>query len=496
MAVATELVTKFSFMGNLSPLTNFNETLTQSISLVAKAGAGLIASSGAVGLFVSNQMDAIDSLNDLSKETGVAVEKIQELGYVAQLSGSSAEGLQATISALTAKIGLASRGGEFELKKLSNEFEQLGINVKDSQGGLKSADTLLVDLQKSFEKLDLSQQEKAGFLAKLGIDKSMIQMLSLTSEEMNQLVEESRMFGQITTEQAETAAEFNDSLDRVKMAFSALSAQLALSFAPKISETIQAFMKLLVANKELIQNGLKKVFEVISSVIGAIINVVYVMFKAIDNSIGWKNALMLLAGAWLYLNKAILLSPVAWFLGIIATLVLIIDDLVVAFEGGQSAIREWAQEFLGIDIVPYLQEMVKEFKLAFEVILPTIFNKLKDMMKGLWEGIVSFFTFDWLVDGIKKTIDEAMLLIKPLIDTYNSVMGNDVSIAQPVEGINNQSLSSPITTNNQLATTNQTVNQEIKIDVKATDLKQGGYLATSIEDTYKQASKQFGGLNQ
>jgi len=496
MATATELVTKFSFQGSTQPLNNFNEALNVSIALMAKTVAGLTASAGAMFAFVSNQMNSVDALNDLSNETGVAVEKIQELGYVAQLSGSSAEGLQATISSLTAKIGLASRGGEFELKKLSNEFEQLGINVKDSQGGLKTADVLLVDLQKSFEKLDLSNQEKAGFLAKLGIDSHMIQMLSLSSDEINQLIEESKMFGQVTKEQAEIGAEFNDSLDRVKMAFSAISMQLALSFAPKISELIQSFLKLLVANKDLVQNGLKRVFEVINSVIGAIGNVIYVFFKAIDNSIGWKNALLLLTGAWLLLNRAMLMSPVGMIIAGIAGIILVIDDLVVAFEGGQSVIKDFFQEAFGIDIVPIIQSIVDEFKLAFDVVLPSMFNNFANVMKSIWNGIVEFFTFDWLIQGINDTIKGAMMMITPLLDMFNKVTGSNITIETPTIGQNPNTLNNPIPTNNNTATNNQTVNQDIKIDIKASDIKQGQSLSGTITDTYKQASKQFGGLNQ
>ncbi len=361
MATATELVTKFVFQGSTQPLTNFNNSLTDTIS-IAKTSALALAGAGAgMFAFVSSQIDAIDVLADLSNETGVAIENIQKLGYVAQLSGSSAEAIQGTISALTTKIGLASRGGENEVKKLSKEFNQLGISVKDSQGGLKTADTLLFDIQESFSKMDLSVQEKSAFLTRLGIDKSAIQMLSLTTEEMTKLTKEAETFGIVTQAQAEQAQSVNDNLDRMKMATSSVSKQIAISFAPQMLSITDGFMKFLGANQKLIANGLAKVFDIIGSVIGAIVNTITTIFKVIDVMFGWENVLTVLSVAWLILNRAMLMNPIALIVAGIVAVILIIDDLVTAFEGGQSAIRDFFLEWFGWDILPSLKAFVAGF---------------------------------------------------------------------------------------------------------------------------------------
>ena len=52
--------------------------------------------------------------------------------------------------------------------------------------------------------------------------------------------------------------------------------------------------------------------------------------------------------------------------GILAAL-LILDDLIVAFQGGNSLIAKLFQELLGFDIQPVLKTIVSGFKEAFKV---------------------------------------------------------------------------------------------------------------------------------
>lgn len=503
MATATELVTKFVFQGSTQPLTNFNNSLTDTIS-IAKTSALALAGAGAgMFAFVSSQIDAIDVLADLSNETGVAIENIQKLGYVAQLSGSSAEAIQGTISALTTKIGLASRGGENEVKKLSKEFNQLGISVKDSQGGLKTADTLLFDIQESFSKMDLSVQEKSAFLTRLGIDKSAIQMLSLTTEEMTKLTKEAETFGIVTQAQAEQAQSVNDNLDRMKMATSSVSKQIAISFAPQMLSITDGFMKFLGANQKLISNGLSKVFEIIGSVIGAIVNTITTIFKVIDVMFGWENVLTVLSVAWLILNRAMLMNPIALIVAGIVAVILIIDDLVTAFEGGQSAIRDFFLEWFGWDILPSLKAFVAGFMESASWIKDSLadirnyagqvwdsivvgitkaFSILPSVFKTVWEGIVGFFKFDWLVSGIYSLVNNMLKLFQPVVDLYNKVSSSigGATITMPVlkqdvkaTTVPQTTLTNPTNTKPNQSITNggNSLKQDIKIDIKTNDAK-------------------------
>lgn len=481
MAQVTELITKFSFQGSTTPLTNYNEALSSSLKIMGGMVAGLAGLGAGMSAFIQSNLSAVDVMGDLASRTGVTIESIQKLGYVAQLNGASVEAMNSTLESLTQKIGLASRGGEMELKKLTNEFGALGISVKKSDGSIKNAEELIYDLQGAFSKLNLSTQEKAGILSKLGIDKTMIDTLSLSSEAMKEFTGASEIFGIVTAEQAEQAGKFNDGIDTMLMSVKAISMQLALAFAPKMNDIIGSFMEFLKANKELIKNGLGKLMDIISGSIGAIVNLVKFVGNIIDVTIGWENALKILGVALIWFNRALLTSPITWIVAGITAIILIIDDLTVAFEGGESAIRDFFLEWFGWDIVPTLKALVETFKSVFGTIktiltdifafiengfsytislagsivrgvisffsdtisiiktvftfdfissgannmvekVSSIISKLPTFFNSVWNSIVNLFDFSWVSNGISKLINDMVGMFKPLIDTYNSVI--------------------------------------------------------------------------
>ncbi len=99
-------------------------------------------------------------------------------------------------------------------------------------------------------------------------------------------------------------------------------------------------------------------------------------------------------------------SPAA---GILAAL-LILDDLIVAFQGGNSVIANLFQELLGFDIQPVLKTIVSGFKEAFKVVT--------ELVTGVVSGIVKIFSgigdilsgnfaegFDKIGEGFMETID-------------------------------------------------------------------------------------------
>jgi hypothetical protein len=72
--------------------------------------------------------------------------------------------------------------------------------------------------------------------------------------------------------------------------------------------------------------------------------------------------------AVLYFNRALLMSPIAKIVAGIVLVIAIIDDLMVAFEGGESVIRDFFLNLLGWDITPFLQGMVASFQEVFGTI--------------------------------------------------------------------------------------------------------------------------------
>jgi hypothetical protein len=426
MSQLTELVTKFTFQGSVKPLTDFTKNLGNSIKVMKKSVAGIYALGAGLAFLSIRNLQASQSLIDLSDDTGVAIDKIQELGYAASVSGSSAKALETTISGLSKKIGTAAQYG-------SAEFSRLGISVRDAAGQVKEADVILNEVGASFKRLNLSNSEQQSYASSLGIDPSLIHLLQKSGEEVDSLREKAKAMGVITAKQAVKITKFNDSITTLKFGLGALQNQIAIGMAPAIKGLAEEFTGFLAVNKDLIANGIQRVMGVISTLTATIKRLVVFIDDIVEATIGWKVALTLIG-----VGLALILSPVKIFIAAITGALLIVDDLIVAFKGGNSVIKEMVSTFLGFDITPVLKSLVVGFKSAVGLI--------KDIFMGLFmfihNGLQGFITAisavtNFLGFGGSSTIKttgqaQAAVAPKPFVPDYRMAQSNTNSVNQTV----------------------------------------------------------------
>ena len=388
MAIVNELITKFGFIGNLAPQETFNANLKASIGLLAGMGAAIQGSAGAMAAWFTSIIDGLDPLVQFHRETGLSVEGLQELGRVAELNGSSMEAVTSSIGEMTMRIGEFVSTGEGEMADIS---KRLGLQFKDAKGNVKDATQTFTELSDKMR--GMSQAEKFSVLDKMGIDRSMVQMLSLSREELDKSLKQARDWGVVTTEQADAAAEFNNSLKDLRMGYSSVTTQVALSFLPMLKDIIDGMREWLHANADLIKNGLHHLGEIIFSVAGMIRRLLPLIGLATAGFVIWK-----IAAIGLRTVLSTIFSPVLLITAAIVGILLVIDDLVVAMQGGQSVIADFFMDTWGIDIVPALKA-AKAALMAFIDYAINIFKPLADaiasMFKMVWHLITGAFTGDF-----------------------------------------------------------------------------------------------------
>lgn len=384
MAVVNELVSRFSFLGSLAPQQEFNANLASSITLLGGVATALVASAGGFFAWAGSVLDTIDPIAQLSRETGVAVEQVQALGYAASVNGSSMDAVSGSLRELSKRAGEFVQEGGGPAKDM---IEKLGLSMKDASGQIKSADVIMVDLADKMR--GLSQSEKMNVLDKMGIDQSMLQTLSLTSAEIEQLTNKARGLGVVTQEQADSAAAFNDSLTTLKYGMTAIQNSVAVGFAPAMTGLVDKFVSFLEVNHELIEGGLKYLGEVLVSTMGFLERMApIVLGLAAAFGVAW------VATGGFATVMGIVLSPVVLITAAIVALLLIVDDLITAFNGGQSVIADFFNEFLGIDIVPIMQGVVDAFMGMVDSVIGLI-GTLWDAWTQFTTAIVQAFTGDW-----------------------------------------------------------------------------------------------------
>ncbi|HFH0031745.1 TPA: hypothetical protein ACODJ5_004476 [Salmonella enterica subsp. salamae serovar 42:g,t:-] len=382
MAIVNELITKFGFIGNLAPQETFNANLKASIGLLAGLGAAIAGSAAGVAGWVTSVSQSVDPMVQFSRETGVAIETIQTLGYAASVNGSGVDALQASLGEMTKRVGEFVSTGEGEAKDVA---ERLGLQFRDMNGHVKNSDVIFRELADKLH--GMSQAEKFSVLDKMGIDRSMVQLLSMTGEEISSLQNKAEALGVVTQDQADQFAAYNDSLTTLGKGFDGIKFQVAVGFVPVMKDLVDGFTDFLIANKDLIKNGLAHLGEIIFSVMGMIRRLLPIVSAVTIAFAAW----WLVTGG-LATVMGVLMSPVVLITAAILGVILVIDDLLTAMEGGQSVIADFFKDNWGTDIVPALKE-AKAALMAF-------INYAIDVFKPLADAIVSMFKFVWhLITG-------------------------------------------------------------------------------------------------
>ena len=92
-----------------------------------------------VATFIKGQLDFADHLQDTSTKLGIATDDLERFGFVAQLSGSSAEEMYSSLNKMNKAIGDNSAA-----------FGKLGISLKNSDGSAKSTKDVFTEVTERF----------------------------------------------------------------------------------------------------------------------------------------------------------------------------------------------------------------------------------------------------------------------------------------------------------------------------------------------------------
>lgn len=325
-------------------LRNFGAKAGKALAVV---GAAAVAASLAIFKIVDSVTAANDEIIKGAKVAGIQADEYQRLAFAAKISGTNIKSI--AIASKTVARGLndaATKG----TGPMVEGLELVGLKIEDvidlpfeQQLGI-FADAIN-NLSSESEKLAASQLllgSRAG--------PQLATLLAEGSAGIRELGDEAaRTGGVIGGPALETAANFQDSIVRLKTAVGGFVNDLATDAAPALQEMIDGFKEWTLANGALIAKDIKGFIRAVIPVLKTLASVVGTVVSGIKGFIdvmgGWKSAMGLAATATIAFKLALAgtLGPIGAIGLAIGALVSVVAGLVNQFDDVNQELSETEQ---------------------------------------------------------------------------------------------------------------------------------------------------------
>lgn len=408
MAVVDELITILGLKADRSvdsEASRVSGALESVRNGAAVAGAALIAGAGAVTVWVTSLSSATDEGKKFADSIGVSFEAMQELEFAVQRSGGSVSELRSDLDNLT-KTMSSPVPGEF-----NQALAIMGISARNASGALKTSDEILTDLSKRFEGLSAQKQVQLG--AKLGLSSSTIKLLQNGREGIEELRKEAQQLGGIISdEDALNVAEFNDRLLDMQTVLKGIATGVGVSLLPAFTDLFTVARDFFFANREIISAGLEQfidgvaegfgiAWDVMSRVVETIGDMVDGLFP-LNSDLDATHAIAIAVAGVLLSLVAAAAAAAAPFLAMAAgatAVVLVLEDLWTFFEGGDSVIGGFVDQFE--NRFPALFDLLRAFG---TLIQETLLAPIQLIIDG-WTEIFDLLSSIDVSEGITDALD-------------------------------------------------------------------------------------------
>jgi len=198
------------------------------------ANLGVAVSVAGLTAMVKSAIDTGDALDEMSQRVGVSVETLSVWKPAAEQSGVSGESFEKGLRKLSTTMVEAATGSE----DAARGFSAVGVEFKNQDGTLRATDQVLLDLADRFKAMPDGAEKTAlavQLFGKSGAE--LIPFLNQGRDGINELAAEMQALGvQMSSETAAQAGNFNDALDKLKLATTSIGNQIIASLLPALND--------------------------------------------------------------------------------------------------------------------------------------------------------------------------------------------------------------------------------------------------------------------
>lgn len=410
MAALRELLASFGVQVDTASLLAADKKIVSFKGTLLKLGAALASGAAIQGLrgLTEEIRHQGDELDKVSKRYNVTTQELQAYRHAANLSGVATQVADDSLKFLAKNLAdVATVGGPAK-----DALDGLGVSAQDAEGNIRRIPDVLPDIAESFKNIK-DPGAKAQIAMKLfgeaGV--KLIPMLNEGADGVRSMLAElEELGGGISQEAIDASVQLTDETARMDLAMTSLKSTLALAIIPamtwfttKVKDTVVWIGKLV---KET--NVLKAVTAIAA---------------------GAGIALMIkYAGA---ISKALVLmlrfaKPVA----LIALLVLLVEDLITWWEGGDSAIGRFLDAVFGLDaskiILEGLKGLVEDLGYAWQItteIIQWVWSETTAFLSSAWDATVTAIS-----DAIEALPASWDAMIAAFVGAWDSAVGSITGI--------------------------------------------------------------------
>ena len=422
------------------------DTLPTVLNLAAAGGIDLAAASdmvtdamSALGMGVDEAGTMVDQMAKTASTTNTSVAQLGEgiltIGATAKtVKGGTAElntalGILANNGIKGAEGGTHLRNVILSLQNPTDKaaacMEQLGLDVYDSEGNMRSLNDIFGDLNTSMD--GMTAAEKSNIIGQIfnKTDLSSVNALlantGTTWDELQQSIVDS---GGAAQQMADTQLDnLQGQLTILKSALEGLAISFGELLMPAI-KMIVGWVQKFVDWLNGMDEGTKKVVTTIALlaaalgpvliVIGKVVSAVGTIMTIVPKVAGVINTVKT---AFAALNTTMLANPI--FL-IIAAITALVAAFIYLWNTNEDFRQFWINLWENVkEVAIAVWEAIKNFfAAAWEAISSTaqaVWNGIKDFFSGLWEGIKTIFST--VVEVIKTIITTYFNIYKTIITT-------------------------------------------------------------------------------
>lgn len=411
-----ELIATFGIEVDASAITAAEKkvnSFTSGLKQFAVGVATYFVSKGIVEM-VGGVADAGDALDEMSTKLGVGRKDLQEWQYVAKMAGVDSGELGQAFGILQKNAFEAANGSQ----SMADAFAKLGVEVKGPNGEMRAGADIMADVADGLDGLKDKNAKTAMAMSVLGKSgKDLIPLFAGGSAAIREQQKElGALGGLLSDDLIDASVKYSDNNDRLTAGFTGLKNLIAEALMP-------AFMWV----QEALISGIKWFQKLAKET--ALVRGVLMGLGAVLAGLGIAFAIAgstAIAAFLPIIGTAILIGAA------ISAVVLIVDELIVTFQGGDSYLKDFIDSMFGLGATKSVVQGIKDY--FSDLVL--VIREAADVLEPLIKAVGTFFSL--------KNTNESMFGKEKRAQILARMDGVAPAIASGSGGFSAQSFAAPM----------------------------------------------------